>query len=174
MWLSPLIAKSCHSCLYAICKHNVRRWCCNECLQNYMEFTERILKHDNTFRRFPLYERKFPGKYFLNEIFHTRLTRNHFVKKYTLLCCPRFQSTYGTLKHSKSYLKDSYYSTVSGFWESYHWIWIGRPCVRVWIFIIRKFWLVLWAAHFTTDIGLYIQVKQIRAIFNFQKKMPSL
>ena len=84
-----------------------------------MEFTRRILKRDDTFRRIPLYERGFPGKYFLNKIFYTKLTRNYFAKKSTLLCCPQFQYTYGMLKHSKDYLKDSYYSTVSGFWQSY-------------------------------------------------------
>ena len=71
---------------------------------------------------------------FLNKRFYTRSTRNYFVKKSTLLCCPRFQSTYGTLKHSKNYLKDSYYSTWSGYWQSFHWT-----------FRIRKFeWCCGW------------------------------
>ena len=100
-------------------KHNVRRWCCNECLQNSMEFTRRILRRDDIFRRIPLDERKFQGKHFLNKTFYTRLTRNYFAKKSTLLCCPQFQYTCGMLKHSKDYLKDSYYSTVSGFCQSY-------------------------------------------------------
>ena len=34
--------------------------------------------------------------------------------------------------------------------------------------------MVLWLAHFTADIGLYILIKQIRASLNFQQKMPNL
>ena len=69
---------------------------------------------------FPFMKENFQVNVFLNKRFYTRLTRNNYVKKSILLCYPRFQSTYGMLKHSKDYLKDSYYSTVTGYWQSYH------------------------------------------------------
>ena len=61
--------------------------------------------------KFHFMEEHFQVNIFMNIRFCTRLTRNHFVKKFS-----QFQSTYGMVRYSKDYLKDSYYFTVSNYW----------------------------------------------------------